>query len=212
MLCAWWAALPARRPSRARPTHAHRTHRTHRTHRAARVYSRSLAQGAPRPRLRDQKRYAERARADLKALVEMPEAELRRLQKGVALAAPRLIYRLPRTAPSGSGAAAGTAAGAAAAEAATAAPGVDAIAAELPAAGAPPDAVDVLVERMRGLRLVAEGEEAEAHARYLERRRAMVEAQTRYEARNVPLRLQEARKRPIKGRPQRRPRRKAAEP
>jgi hypothetical protein len=43
------------------------------------------------------------------------------------------------------------------------------------------DAVDVLVERLRGVRRVATGDEAAAFARYLAARRAMVEAQRRYE-------------------------------
>lgn len=110
--------------------------------------------GAPRPRIRDPKMYAERAQAALHALATMPADKLQRLQHGVAQAAPRLIYRL-------AGAAAETA--------------VEA------AAEAESDAVDVLVERMRALRRVADGEELLAYQRDLATRRELIEAQRLYE-------------------------------
>jgi hypothetical protein len=117
--------------------------------------------GAPRPRVRDHKQYAERARQALQTLLAMPEPELHLLQRGLVAAAPNLIYREPLMGQP------------------AALNGSTTLALEM----APTwmDAVDVLVERLRGVRRVATGDEAAAFARYLEARRAMVEAQRRYE-------------------------------
>ena len=150
--------------------------------------------GAPRPRVRDHKQYAERARQALQTLLAIQAPELQRLQRGLVAAAPNLIYREPLMEPaalSGSSVAIessssalpstppSTSASVPSLSASSATPPTTTLALEM----APTwmDAVDVLVERLRGVRRVATGDEAAAFARYLEARRAMVEAQRRYE-------------------------------
>ena len=50
--------------------------------------------GAPRPRIRDPKVYAAQAASALQALLSVSPHELERLRRGVAAAAPRLVYGL----------------------------------------------------------------------------------------------------------------------
>ena len=116
------------------------------------VFDWTLGAG-PRPRLRDRDhgKYAERARADLQALVEMPAQQVEALRRGVAAAAPRVIYRGAAPEPSTS-------------------PVAD-----------EDDAVDVLVRSLRPLRLVASAEEEAAYREQLRQRRRLIRAQGAYE-------------------------------
>jgi hypothetical protein len=120
-----------------------------------------LTGGVPRPRTRDHRAYAERATAALHSLLSMPDMELRRLRRGVAAAAPGLLYGLesaplPMTLPSASD----------------------------PHAGEPnptADAVDVVVEQMRRVRRMPDAGEQASYQLQLERRQALIAKQRQYE-------------------------------
>lgn len=105
--------------------------------------------GAPRPRLHEQKVYEAQADAALRQLLQMPEAKLRQLKRGVAAAASRLVYGAGDTVEQANGA----------------------------------DAIGILVERLRKLKLEPSQAEADEHARSLAARGAMIEAQRSYERR-----------------------------
>ena len=138
--------------------------------------------GAPRPRERDHRLYTSRARQALETLIALPYPELQRLQRGIVDAASRLIYRKPRfptniRLPNDGGPSSDTGKSS------------EPLVTELEATEV--DAVDVLVARMRTLRLAAQSDEAAAYQRDIATRQAMIEAQRAYETRRVrerPLR------------------------
>ena len=119
-----------------------------------------LTDGVPRPRLRDREhaRYATRAQAALTSLLDLPLERLEELRRGVATAASRVVYTR-RSAEGTSGASSDT-----------------------PAASEA-DAVDLLVESMRSLRLAPNAAETAAYEAQLRARRALIDAQAAFEGR-----------------------------
>ena len=110
-----------------------------------------LSGGYPLPRSRDTRALRPNASAALLSLLAMPEAEVARLQRAVAEAAPRLVYRRRGGEAHGYDNSAGGRAGA--------------------STTAAEDATDVLVNEMRKLRVALRPDERATQRRTVEQRK-----------------------------------------